>query len=86
MAGISGVGISFGADRIFDVMNELKLFPEDNIATSKVLFVNFGEEEQKSGLKLVKTLRKLGYSAELYPEPAKMKNKWLMLIKRKYPM
>lgn len=85
MAGISGVGISFGADRIFDVMNELKLFPEDNIATSKVLFVNFGEEEQKSGLKLVKTLRKLGYSAELYPEPAKMKKQMAYANKKKIP-
>lgn len=70
---VSGVGISFGADRVYDVMSELKLFPEENSETSKVMFVNFGEEEEKFCLKLVQEIRKEGISAELYPDSVKMK-------------
>ncbi|MBC8320021.1 MAG: histidine--tRNA ligase [Bacteroidetes bacterium] len=70
---ISGVGISFGADRIYDVLNELNLFPEDSSLTSKVMFVNFGKEEEKLCLKLIKEIRKAGISTELYPDHAKMK-------------
>jgi len=70
---ISGVGISFGADRVYDVMSELNLFPEESSATSKVMFVNFGEEEEKFCLKLVQEIRKEGISAELYPDSVKMK-------------
>lgn len=73
LPGISGVGISFGADRVYDVMNELDLFQEDSSVTSKVMFVNFGKEEEKFCLKLIKEIRKAGISAELYPDQAKMK-------------
>ena len=71
--GVSGVGISFGADRIFDVLNMLELYPADTCASTKVIFMNFGEAEAKQSLKYVMELRKNGVSAELYPESTKMK-------------
>lgn len=70
---MSGVGISFGADRIFDVMNQLDLFPKDNTTTTKILFVNFGNKEERYCLPLLKQLRERGINAEIYPEAAKMK-------------
>ncbi|MCD4694675.1 MAG: histidine--tRNA ligase, partial [Bacteroidales bacterium] len=70
---VSGVGISFGADRVYDVLMELNLFPTETEETTSVLFVNFGEKEQSYCLPLVVKLRKAGISAEIYPEPAKMK-------------
>lgn len=70
---VSGVGISFGADRIFDVLNELNLFPEAVSSTTKILFVNFGSKEEKYCLPLIELVRKNGISAELYPFAAKMK-------------
>ena len=73
MDGVSGVGISFGADRIFDVLNTLNLYPADTCATTKVIFMNFGDAEAKQSLKYVMQLRKAGISAELYPESSKMK-------------
>ena len=73
MDGVSGVGISFGADRIFDVLNTLNLYPADTCATTKVIFMNFGDAEAKRSLKYVMQLRKEGNSAELYPESSKMK-------------
>lgn len=73
MPDVSGVGISFGADRVYDVMNELNLFPEESKSTSKIMLVNFGEEEEKYCLKILKELRKADISSELYPESAKMK-------------
>ena len=73
MDGVSGVGISFGADRIFDVLNTLNLYPADTCATTKVIFMNFGDAEAKRSLKYVMQLRKEGISAELYPESSKMK-------------
>lgn len=73
MPGLSGVGISFGADRIYDVINQLQLYP-DNISESvKVLFVNFGEKESASAMKTISRLRGKGLSAELYPDSVKMK-------------
>ena len=69
----SGVGISFGADRVYDVISELNLFPKESSITSKVMFVNFGKEEEKYCLKLLKKIRESGISAELYPDSAKMK-------------
>jgi histidyl-tRNA synthetase len=68
---ISGVGISFGADRIYDVMAQLNLFPEEAQKTTDVLFVNFGEEEEKQCIKYANRLRKAGISCEIYPEKAK---------------
>ena len=70
---VSGVGISFGADRIYDVLNQLNLFPENVIASSQLLFVNFGKAEATYCLKMLDNLRKRGISAEIYPEPAKLK-------------
>ena len=71
--GMSGVGISFGADRIYDVMNQLNLYPEDSIINTQVLFVNFGTKEAACSLGIMSTLRKNGISAEIYPEAGKMK-------------
>lgn len=73
LPGVSGVGISFGADRIYDVMSELKLFPDETTSLTKVLLVNFGEKEQMYCLQLLTKLRKAGINSEMYPEPAKMK-------------
>ncbi len=73
MDGVSGVGISFGADRIYDVMNQLNLYPEASILNTKVMFVNFGEKEAMYSLGLVTKLRSAGISAELYPSSDKMK-------------
>lgn len=73
LEGLSGVGISFGADRIYDVMDELKLFPEEITATTKVMFVNFGPNEALHCLPMLAKLREEGISSELYPDPVKMK-------------
>ena len=73
LPGVSGVGISFGADRIFDVMTQLELFPEDATAASKVFFVNFGERQEAYLLPVVAKLRAKGIACEIYPEADKMK-------------
>ncbi|MBO7194048.1 MAG: histidine--tRNA ligase [Bacteroidaceae bacterium] len=73
MDGMSGVGISFGADRIYDVMNQLDLYPQDAISTTKVMFVNFGDKEAARSLQIIGELRKAGISAELFPSNDKMK-------------
>lgn len=73
LPGVSGVGISFGADRIFDVLNQLDLYPKDSIKGTRVLFVNFGEKEEDYILPIALKMRKAGISAEIYPEAAKMK-------------
>ena len=73
MPGLSGVGISFGADRIYDVLNTLNLYPADTRGASKIIFTNFGEKEADASLKIIKALRQAGISAELYPEASKMK-------------
>jgi histidyl-tRNA synthetase len=71
--GVSGVGISFGADRIFDVLNQLELYPADSLLTTQLMFVNFGEKEEAFLLPLLAKVRAAGIRAELYPEAAKMK-------------
>ncbi len=71
--GLSGVGISFGADRIYDVLNQLELYPSEISEAVTVLFVNFGEAEAAMALKTMKQLRKEGISCEIYPDSAKMK-------------
>ena len=73
MSGTSGVGISFGADRIYVVLNTLELYPKDSLASTKVLFVNFGEEEGAQSLQYVMKLRANGIPAEIYPDSTKMK-------------
>lgn len=76
MNGLSGVGISFGADRIYDVLTELELFPEDISNTLDVLFVNFGEREATHCLPIAKKLRDHGVNVELYPSNAKLKKQF----------
>ena len=73
MEGVSGVGISFGADRIYDVLVQLNQFPASAASSTKVLFVNFGAKEEQFCLPLVNQLRNNNISAELFPESAKMK-------------
>ena len=72
MKGLSGVGISFGADRIYDILTTLNLFPTDLEKGIEVMFVNFGKNEASAAYKLVHQLREKGISAELYPESAKI--------------
>ena len=73
MPGLSGVGISFGADRIYDVLNALNLYPEDTIETTRVMFVNFGEKETACCMQLASALRRNGIAVEIYPDNTKMK-------------
>ena len=73
MPGVSGVGISFGVDRIFDVLNELDAYPQDAMIATRVLFINFGDKETAYCLPVVKKLRDAGIRTEMYPESAKMK-------------
>lgn len=73
MKGVSGVGISFGADRIFDVLNQLDLYPKEAIHGTSLLFVNFGDDEALFSLKALAEVRKAGISSEIYPDAAKMR-------------
>lgn len=73
MPGLSGVGISFGADRIYDVLNTLDLYPKDSMSTTQILFINFGEKETAYCLPIINKVRKEGIHAEIYPDAAKMK-------------
>lgn len=82
---VSGVGVSFGADRVYDVLNELNLFPIETSASSKVLLVNFGSEEEKHCLKMLKELRKNGISAELYPDKAKIQKQMKYANQKQIP-
>ena len=85
MPGMSGVGISFGADRIYDVMLGLNLFPEELACSTKVFFVNLGESEQLASMRLISELRNKGISAEIYPESAKMKKQMEYANRRGIP-
>ncbi|MBR3089239.1 MAG: histidine--tRNA ligase [Prevotella sp.] len=73
MPGLSGVGISFGADRIYDVLNNLDLYPKDTIETAQLLFVNFGEKETAYCLPMAAACRAAGIRCEVFPDKAKMK-------------
>jgi len=73
---VSGVGVSFGADRIYDVMQHLNLFPDSLLASSQVMFANFGDSEAAFCLPIIQQLRSAGISAELYPDAAKMKKQF----------
>ena len=73
MPGLSGVGISFGVDRIYDVLNVLDLYPKDSLNTTQVLFINFGEKETAYCLPIINKVREEGIRAEIYPDGAKMK-------------
>ena len=73
LPGLSGVGISFGADRIYDVLNQLDLYPKESMNGTQVLFINFGEQEAAYCLPIINKVRASGIRAELYPDAAKMK-------------
>ncbi|MBO5134874.1 MAG: histidine--tRNA ligase [Bacteroidaceae bacterium] len=73
LPGLSGVGISFGADRIYDVLNQLDLYPKDAIGATRLLFINFGEREAAHCLKLATACRRAGIATEVYPDSVKMK-------------
>ena len=85
LSNMSGVGISFGADRIYDVMEELNLFPDEVAVSTKFLFVNFGPTEQNYCLPLLMKLRFAGISAEIYPESTKMKKQFSYADNKKIP-
>ena len=73
MPGLSGVGISFGADRIYDVLNALDLYPKNSMNATQILFINFGERETAYCLPIIYKVRAKGFRAEIYPDAAKMK-------------
>ncbi len=85
MPGMSGVGISFGADRIYDVMLGLNLFPEELACSTKVLFTNFGDAEQTASMRLIGQLRDKGIAAEIYPDQGKMKKQMEYANRRAIP-
>jgi histidyl-tRNA synthetase len=78
------VGISFGADRIYDVMEGLNLFPEEAIAIPKILFINFGEQESRYSNRILSELRKNNIAGELYPDQVKMKKQMNFANKKGY--
>lgn len=82
---MSGVGISFGADRIYDVMLNMELFPKETEVTTKVMFVNFGGECEREALRLIRGVRAAGATAELYPDTVKMKKQMDYANKRAIP-
>ena len=73
MPGLSGVGISFGADRIYDVLNTLDLYPKESVQGTQLLFINFGEKETAYCMPVVAAARRAGIRTEMYPDKAKMK-------------
>ena len=85
MPGLSGVGISFGADRIYDVLNQLDAYPNDTKEATKVLFINFGDAEVAYSMPIIASLRANGVACELYPDAAKMKKQMQYANDRKIP-
>lgn len=86
LPGVSGVGVSFGAERIYDVMEELSLFPDDVEQDIRILFVTMDDESHKTAFDIVSTLRRSGIPCDLYPEPAKMKKQMSYANTRKVPL
>jgi len=85
MEGVSGVGVSFGADRIYDVMNQLTLFERVKVSATEVLFVNFGESESLYAMSILDQLRSIGVRSELYPDAVKLKKQMSYADSRKIP-
>lgn len=85
LPGVSGVGISFGADRIYDVLTELDLFPKELQSATQILFATFGDEELRYAIRWAKELRAQGISVEVYPEPTKMKKQMGYADDKKIP-
>ncbi len=83
--GLSGVGISFGADRIYDVMTQLVLFPKNSIASTKILFANFGGKDEIYSLQMLRKVRENGVNAELYPDNVKMKKQMAYADRKEIP-
>ncbi len=81
----SGVGISFGVDRIYDAMEELKLFPEETLISSKILICHFDEACRSYGLSIVQKLREKGISSEVYPDPVKLQKQLDYANRKKIP-
>jgi len=85
MEGVSGVGISFGADRIYDVLNQMDLLDEIRVSSTEVLIANFGEKEIQYALRIADNLRSLNVRTELYPESAKLKKQLSYAGSKKIP-
>jgi histidyl-tRNA synthetase len=85
MPDVSGVGISFGADRIYDVLNQLNLYPKNAELSTQIIFMNFGEKETAFCLPILQELRKNGIRAEIYPEATKMKKQMTYADNKKIP-
>jgi histidyl-tRNA synthetase len=85
MEGVSGVGISFGADRIYDVLNQLNLFDDIKVSSTEVLLVNFGEKETLYQLEILDILRSMNVRTELYPDPVKLKKQMSYADSKKIP-
>lgn len=85
LPGVSGVGISFGADRIYDVLNELNLFPSDAASITRVLCVNFGGEEEKACIALASRLRDEGINSEVFPDNTKLKKQFAYADSKQIP-
>lgn len=85
LKGVSGVGISFGADRIYDVISTLDRFPNDAVEGTKVLFTNMGDKEMRYAIPLVKILREAGIASEIYPDQVKLKKQFDYADKRGIP-
>ncbi|NOQ27968.1 MAG: histidine--tRNA ligase [Bacteroidales bacterium] len=83
---VSGVGVSFGADRIYDVMEQLNIFPDEIVASTKVMFVNFGDKEEKYCLPLLQKLRDNGINSEIFPESSKMKKQMTYANNKNIPI
>lgn len=85
MEGVSGVGISFGADRIYDVLSQLNLFNDIKVSSTEVLIINFGDKEVKFAIRIMDLLRKLDVSTELYPDSVKLKKQMSYADSKKIP-
>lgn len=85
LSGVSGVGFSFGADRIFDVLNQLDLYPKEAVNGTQVLFINFGAQEAAYAMKALRAAREAGIRAEIYPDNAKMKKQMSYANAKKVP-
>lgn len=86
LQGVSGVGISFGADRIYDVLTELDLFPERNVDSTEVIFLNLGAQEERYSLHYLSLLRKNGINAEIYPDSVKIQKQMKYADQRGIPV
>lgn len=83
--GVSGVGVSFGAERIYDVMQELGLFPEESASRLQLIFLAFDEESHVYAFRCLNEVRAAGINAELYPEPGKIKKQFQYADSRRVP-